>query len=120
MYPYTRLRAKKTKRLKKRSKARAKRMQPQSKKIGETGAPKKEDSNEAATFASAEKTVAPADVFAENKKLLLEKEQAAPRQSNNTSMYHRSFTQANFSIPTSFTNTATRRILSISMPRTSG
>lgn len=43
----------------------------------ESGAPKKEDSNEAATFASAEKTVAPADVFAENKKLLLEKEQAA-------------------------------------------
>ncbi len=43
----------------------------------ESGAPKKEDSNEAATFVSAEKTVAPADVFAENKKLLLEKEQAA-------------------------------------------
>ena len=43
----------------------------------ESGAPKKEDGNEAATFDSAEKTVAPADVFAENKKLLLEKEQAA-------------------------------------------
>lgn len=43
----------------------------------ESGAPKKEDSNEAATFVSAEKTVAPADVFAENKKFLLEKEQAA-------------------------------------------
>ena len=58
--------------------------------------------------------------FSQKIKNFCSKKSRRRAQSNNTSMYHRSFTQANFSIPTSFTNTATRRILSISMPRTSG